>query len=72
MHKDGFLTFGESVHAVREHLNKTAQRAALPTLDSPAAIFLLGIDDPLLEIAPRQKLVHLTCGLPGVLVKNLG
>jgi len=59
MHKDGFLTFGES-------------EAALPTLDSPAAIFLLGIDDPLLEIAPRQKLVHLTCGLPGVLVKNLG
>jgi trehalose 6-phosphate phosphatase len=56
MHKDGFLTFGES-HA-----------APPPPLDRQSAVFL-DVDGTLLEIAPRPDLVRVPVGLPDLLAQ---
>jgi trehalose 6-phosphate phosphatase len=56
MHKDGFLTFGES------------QAAPPPPLDRKSALFL-DVDGTLLEIAPRPDLVRVPAGLPDLLAQ---
>src|SRR5262245_30783455 len=55
MHKDGFLTLGES-------------QAAPPPLDRKSAVFL-DVDGTLLEIAPRPDLVRVPVGLPDLLAQ---
>src|SRR5262245_40061321 len=56
MHKDAFLTFGES------------GAAPPPALDRRSALFL-DIDGTLVEIAPRPELVRAPYGLPGLLAR---
>jgi trehalose 6-phosphate phosphatase len=55
MHKDAFLTGGESP-------------AAPPMLDLQSAVFV-DVDGTLLEIAPRPELVRVPRGLPGLMMR---